>query len=344
MNLYLHIGLNKTGSSFIQTVFARNRELLINNEFFFPLDIPHDKNMLEGKITPGNGSNLNLALKEKNEKNLNEVLKSSMREAKNQNCKNVIFSNERLFVTFSDDVSLKLLLSVSKELGFKNIYSLAFLRDPVSHLMSLYKHRSKNGRNTDFDRWMNNDYETVHILNNFLLHYNNYPINWSFRKYYKDSDLMIKSVFRDWLNISNSIIKVDEIVNPSLKLSEIVFLQNVNKQDSYFVKFLYHHLLNLDIKKKADDTNLSSFYRLRALTFFKNHLDLYRKVNKLLPVDEQLSLEINNKTGGEENTKFSVDQIISISKAFVEANKIKSRAFYQISKLKIYLIKLLRTK
>lgn len=42
MNLYLHIGTMKTGTSTIQDFLFFNRELLIKNDFLYPISIKNE--------------------------------------------------------------------------------------------------------------------------------------------------------------------------------------------------------------------------------------------------------------------------------------------------------------
>ncbi len=77
IKLYLHLGYHKTGSSFLQTMFAQNRDYLLENDIYFPYS-KGDKNMLKGIISPGNGILLVEALKDKNQQLVVELLKKWM--------------------------------------------------------------------------------------------------------------------------------------------------------------------------------------------------------------------------------------------------------------------------
>lgn len=81
MKLYLHCGYHKTGSSFLQTLFARNRKLLEDHGFFFP-EGNKDEDMLKGNISAGNGWLLSEYLKNKEQAEVTEYLKKDLKKPK----------------------------------------------------------------------------------------------------------------------------------------------------------------------------------------------------------------------------------------------------------------------
>src|SRR6056297_1366773 len=93
--LYLHCGMYKTGSSFLQTMFVRNRDLLRGNGIHYPKS-EKELDMYEGRITAGNGIHLSRALTEK-ESDVIELLSSDLTHAKKRNMDSVLYSSEFLF-------------------------------------------------------------------------------------------------------------------------------------------------------------------------------------------------------------------------------------------------------
>ena len=63
MKLYLHIGTEKTASSFVQTTFARNRDWLSSLGVFYPKGGKRENDMMAGLISPGNAKDLTILLK-----------------------------------------------------------------------------------------------------------------------------------------------------------------------------------------------------------------------------------------------------------------------------------------
>lgn len=335
MNLYLHAGLNKTGSSFLQTNFAKNREICQSNGFFSPRSKKFEQNMLDGKITPGNGHELYLALINEDKNKTATILKNYFQNAQVRNCQNVLISNERLFVIFADEPKLDLFLKICKEQQFENINVLIFLRDPASHIMSMYKHRSKSGHNSNFEEWLQRDYETVHILKKLSIVHDKYPINWTFRKYRKNSEFMLETTFTDWLGLpSPQGQSTHRRVNHSLQLSEIILLQTIYKKNPYLTSCLRKQLLALSPSDKADDSDLEFFYRDKANIFLEPFKPIYEEINKLLPSDEKLNWENNSDAQGTDVTVLSRTQMHCIATAIADSQKTTNRIKHHFSAIK----------
>ena len=62
MNLYLHIGTEKTGSSHLQSLSAINRDLLKKSGIWFPEAEKRDNMLLSGDISAGNAHLSNICL------------------------------------------------------------------------------------------------------------------------------------------------------------------------------------------------------------------------------------------------------------------------------------------
>ena len=120
MELLIHVGTNKTGSSFLQTVLTSNRKQLENQRVYVPASA-WDAEMLVGKISPGNGHQLATLISRQDKKGLCEYLKKLYTEAKKRKCEKVVLSNEILIRILSYENELNLLVNVAKETGFQNI-------------------------------------------------------------------------------------------------------------------------------------------------------------------------------------------------------------------------------
>ena len=96
VKLYLHCGYHKTGSSFLQTLFAQNRDYLLENNICFPFS-KDDKNMLKGEISPGNGIELVKAIREKNNALIIDLLEKWVKITLSNNCDSLLISSEGLF-------------------------------------------------------------------------------------------------------------------------------------------------------------------------------------------------------------------------------------------------------
>jgi len=113
MDLYLHVGTNKTGSSFLQTVLAQKKNELINKGVYVPSS-RWDSRMLKGKISPGNGHKLAKNLAAEDKSSTTKFLEDISRRANNKNAAKVILSNEILIRLFSNRDILDILCNSSE--------------------------------------------------------------------------------------------------------------------------------------------------------------------------------------------------------------------------------------
>ncbi|MHB2153617.1 hypothetical protein ACX8XN_04365 [Calditrichota bacterium GD2] len=342
MKLYLHFGYHKTGSSFLQTLFAQNRDSLKSKDILYPHS-SFDKQMLNAKVSPGNGLELTMALRNRDTLKVEKLFKKWLKKCQSNNCNKLLISNEGLFHNFRDPSAFKILEKSAVNYGFTDIYGLLYLRDPFDHALSLYKHRSKNGNIIDFREWLENEYETLELIKQFLSNHDKLAIKWTLRKYKADSEYMAKSVFKDWLGVKTPILSKEEKVNVSMTLSEILLLKECQKiiPNEYLV-FLSKELLELPKDKKANDDLLKKRFQILSINFFRKYENIINDVNKLLPEDEKLVINTEVTVYKEKIDKeillYSMEQINVIIKLIVNLyNKPISK-----EKIKIKLRKLKR--
>ncbi|MEM1346750.1 MAG: hypothetical protein AAGI34_19510 [Pseudomonadota bacterium] len=132
--LYLHLGHGKTGSSFLQAVFATNRAGLAEAGIAYP-KAPDEPPVLpeEGWISSGNG----LLLWEEHPEKL------GLHETRA-----ALFSREHLMNEVCGDRHDTLrqrVRQLCKTYGFERISMLLLIRDPVDHAISLYHQAVKRG-------------------------------------------------------------------------------------------------------------------------------------------------------------------------------------------------------
>ena len=225
MKLLLHIGTEKTGSSFLQSLLAQNRDKLANANIFFPKAGRWEKEMLAGRISPGNGEALHRALIQRDYTKVRKLLNGYIRDLKNNNCFNLLISNELLITAFSEADIVEKFQSICKENDLELTQMLLVIRDPVEHALSLYKHRAKSGTVGYLDEWLEKGYQLPFYLNRFLENVEKYRLPVTFRKYKKDPQYMVNLFFTDWLEIEKPKFDSKFIVNPSLTLSELLLIK-----------------------------------------------------------------------------------------------------------------------
>ena len=89
MKLYIHFGIYKAGSSYIQYICANQRDFLEKNKIYFPTSV-EDQKMTSGLISKGNADGLEAALKSEVGQKVTKVLQHWYEDAKKGECRNSI--------------------------------------------------------------------------------------------------------------------------------------------------------------------------------------------------------------------------------------------------------------
>ncbi len=281
MELYLHFGLYKTGSSFLQTICARNRDILMKDKIFFPAS-QRDEDMIAGKISPGNGNGIALYLQYGRYAKVEELLNQWYRAAKNKGCKKILISDEALIHGFVSQGALKSFHNILTKVGFTGVYGFAFFRDPIDHCISTYKHRAKKGLIPVFDEWLESGYETMIRIREFLDVYQTVPFHWLFRKYQRDSLKMTEVFFQEWLQVDQKFTSAEISVNPSLTLSEISVIKQASFINSRLPFHLYDRFIELPVAEKSKDIEIENAYRALCYKKLSKDIDVVNQLNEVL--------------------------------------------------------------
>lgn len=306
MFLYLHIGTEKTASSFLQAVAAKNRNWLQEQGIYFPHAGKREKMMQTGKISPGNGRDLYEMLKQEKYKEVLFLLRNYQTDAKNQRCEKVLISNENLLELLSDPEIARSFLATLRKTGMKLAPFLLVLRDPVDQALSLYKHRSKNGNLDNLEQWLVTGYHLpFHLQGLFGWVEQQHGPGLYVSRYRPNSAWLVSEFFEKWLGLASLPVWADKSVNPSLTLSELFLIREIRKSRPAWVSFLYDSLLEVPKESKSDDRYLKTGF----LSIIRGHLGQYRSVwqeaNKRLPHPDKFSIPEMQGNGAEKNTTLS---------------------------------------
>ncbi|WP_026375719.1 hypothetical protein [Aestuariibacter salexigens] len=215
--LYLHVGQDKTGSSFIQSFLAKNHNLLAEKGFYYPVNQKIETASV-GKISSGNESLYNLNFFQR----LHQLYDPS---------KNLFFSGERFFrrmPTGELDAATDFLMS---EFGINSIDCLLFIRNPLEHMQSAYQQAVKRGGYTD-------------SIENFSKSYRHTKRVYEFVKYCADSEIINLKIINyssrkkqlldevlSWLGVSNEGFHyLNKTINRSLTRAELEFQKLLNEK------------------------------------------------------------------------------------------------------------------
>ena len=288
MELFLHIGTNKTGSSFLQSLITYNKLELKEQGIYVPSS-KWDIQILNGQISPGNGHQLAWFLATESKKKLIYYLKRIKKEAETNKCGKILLSNEVIIRLFSNPAIFKLLSCVCRETGFKKLHSICFLRPPFAHALSLYKHRAKLGLYPNYYKWFAEDYETMRLMKKFLENLSVYDCEWCFQLYKKDTDYLLSCFFSTFLNIDETLIKLPEykFVNQSISLDEIYLLQIANSLKPNVGYYIYDQLNNLRLQSK-DSSILRNLFFQAADKYLSNYFKTIQQLSELLDKESQI--------------------------------------------------------
>ena len=133
MKIFFHIGLHKTGSSYIQKVLYNNSELLIQKNFFYKTNTPEEFN---------HNSLAELVLDfSKNKILLSDIFNRYINEALELKCHTIIFSSEMLAVI--DEVTVK---SLSSLFSGHELNIVAYIRRPDEVIKSSHNQIVKDSK------------------------------------------------------------------------------------------------------------------------------------------------------------------------------------------------------
>ena len=289
MLFLLHIGTEKTGSSFLQTLSALGRDHLCRQGVWFPRGTRYDERCMKaGRISAGNGRRFALWIEQGDWDAVGANLKAVKNEAAAQGCAAVMVSNEQLLSPLSAPDTLAKFNETLTKLDFEGLKLLVILRNPAAQFLSLYKHRAKSGKAGTITAWAETGYDLPQRLAKLRRGVLDLGIELSARKYDRGKGVLEKIYFTDWLGVKPPKVTVPTSVNPSLALSELALLRLLADRRSDLVMPLYEHLLRLDLSDKLQCKALEAHAKAVATEAVSRHADEWRAWNALLPEGEAL--------------------------------------------------------
>lgn len=311
MRLYLHIGTEKTGSSYLQSMMALNREVLQQKHIWFPLAGKRERQMLEGEISAGNAQPLADAIKEGDFDQIHDILQKHLAGAQRKGCGAVLLSNETIVLALSGDQKVKAFQQAIKQAGYSKAQYLLILRDPVDQALSLYKHRSKSGTAPNIENWPVAHYHYGYGLNSFLQQATDCHLQLRCRKYGPQLEHLF---FGEWLGITpDPLKKPDKRVNPSLSISELLLIRQVRQLDPDLPRLLYNAFLGLPKEQKAQEPRIEQYYKAVLSDALSQYEDTWKACNRHLPADTPLSLPELQAIVTDKVMTFSAQQGLAMS-------------------------------
>lgn len=310
MHLYIHFGIYKAGSSYLQYVCANSTQYLLEQGYYFPESSAHTK-MRQGEISPGNALSLAHALKAEDTNQVNTIITTWKQGASAVQSSKVLISAEALVHQLAIPKRLELLLTTLKQLGFTGVHAMGFFRELDEHALSTYKHRAKAGQIPDYIHWLRNSYETPDLLNKLLIvRRASLEIQWTFRKFVKNDVLLKEAFFKDWLKMNVPDFKGKPTVNDSLTLAEVMLMNELVKYYPRVMDVFVDKLKSLPSSEKALSKELDQAFLNQARTILKDRGVDLTEFNHYMPENEALHLSANE----EQVSPAQIPAVLNLSK------------------------------
>jgi hypothetical protein len=294
LTLYLHCGYHKTGSSYLQSVLAANRDYLQSHGVCYPTH-DSDNRAARGEPTAGNGHDFALTLRALDRVRSSVMLKQAIKTADSARANRLLLSAEGFFHTFGlVPDSLTLLNDICSELGVKVIKLLVFVRDPAEHALSVYCHRGKGAFLGPPEQWLLQGYETLDLMKTFLSELNRNPGIMCFWRNYSHQDKIADTLFDQWLDVPVPTYISGGRVRESLRISEVLAIQAMEESIPGCGLDIAVALQKLDPEcrpkndKLLDNMTRSITYRLKKWEVIIERMD------SLLPENERMADDLKD--------------------------------------------------
>ena len=332
----LHVGTEKTGSSYLQKLCGRNRAYLQENRIWFPHAGEHETRLQKGTISPGNAHSLTQHIRRKSWGSVTTWLKERVETAKQRACHSLLLSNEQLFAEMTGERVVASCQSAAAEAGITDVNCLLIIRDPVDQALSLYKHRNKSGRAGTIAEWLQKGYSLPARLENFIGQVDQSDIQLCLRKYEKNTGSLTKAFFLDWLGIEEPPAKIESIVNPSLSLSELAVIRHIvssrpGDQRAYYSKFLA-----VAADQKANDGDIEAEASAEIENYLSKFNEVWEKLDVRLASDGGIKVPSSPRgylKNGARQFSFSEAQLEALSEAHAQSATIRYAAGTWIHRL-----------
>lgn len=286
--IFIHIGLEKTGTTSIQDFLFNNTEKLKTKSIFYPTELGANHTSLciysaqreyIGNLAP---EKKNIKIKE----NFPQIMKSIIKEFDESDCENLVFSNEHLSSRLKNTNDIENLKRLFDHYTYP-VKIIVYIRNQVDLLESLYFEGIKAGGKENLNDWANH-------FNYFELDYIKLLGAWEsvFGKESIIVRLFDRHVLKngdaidDFLDVfsveRNESFSVNSQQNVSLGYKSLEFMRryNLNVKEPERVTNKLNNLLN-DYNNDKQKTSLS--YDTRANIFDKYKKSNYEFLKKYLP-------------------------------------------------------------
>ncbi|MGY6555176.1 MAG: hypothetical protein ACXIUM_11725 [Wenzhouxiangella sp.] len=202
----------------------------------------------------------------------------------------MLVSSEQLLAPLSKPGVLERFLTCARSSGIADVSLLLVLRDPVSQLLSLYKHRAKGGNAGRIGDWVEDGYQLPKHLGGLREQVDASSVELCVRTYSREPGGLERLFFQDWLGLEDKIDGQAAEVNPSLSLSELELVRLLHARRPELVPFLHERLSALPRGDKVQGQALEDHALAVAESAVWRHREEWQRWNALLPAGERLAI------------------------------------------------------
>lgn len=296
--LYIHAGIFKTGSTYLQSTLRHNRDNLFENGVYYP-KISKRESTGYFDVTTGNGAKP-FSRPDKFQKYLSRLVKSD---------RSVLLSGEAIFTNLVNNDLTGVLFEFFESSSFEEMKFIFFARDPIDQASSVWAENvTQHGFATSLEEWFHQA-ENIPCLAQCLETLRSAAkaditvINYSARK------KQILEDFSEWLDV-----KLTEdrsrsqlgTVNRSLTAGEQELLLSINRACGAQAAFL-----GIELCSKLTDIQGELRYPSKAaqralLENLRPHIDT---INSFLPEDQKLNEEVKPESKPQSDFTFLKKQL-----------------------------------
>ena len=308
--LYIHVGHMKTGSSWIQSCFRYNRDVLLKNGIEYVNG--NDAKVTDPcTITSGNFANLLSS-----EETFDDILNNCTLNSKSS----LLFSSELIFFDLNSKVTEQFIVNIAKKYGFAKIEILLFIRNPISLAVSQWQQSIKRGGEFNTDISNIKEKELSLLTEDFfgvadILKYfeKNKDVRITVINYSRNKNRLVEIV-TSWLKLpSNSIAPPPfSRINRSMTISELKMQQILNK-----ILGKSGNLLSDPLCERLPDIEPSQIYLPKDVQEFiwQKVLPSIKSINSRIPDSQHYECDILETEPVPEIYTFTNDQIKVITES-----------------------------
>jgi len=219
--LYLHIGQGKTGTSFLQSVFALSQANLSQKNIDYPVPRASIDLLAKGIFPSGNGNALTNLFSSQGDIETFHLPKK----------RDILLSHEGLISRLLFEGSQELLDKICQKHHIDHVSFLAFGRNPIAHAVSSYRQLVKrSGMTLSLDEYCNH-YSSPKQLSLFLNAYHQRKNTSIVALNYSECGKRLIDEVAKWLKIETDDFKMPpkSIINRSMTKGELFFQRELNK-------------------------------------------------------------------------------------------------------------------